>query len=163
MQYPEMFMPVEEDYHPTAVGHTMFIETFNRAEAQTIIDHLQASNAPVRVAQLRVLGGAVARVSAEATAYPHRKRRIMVNLAAFYDGPEDQAARQAWVTDFAAALRQGDSAAYVNFIGDEGEARVRDAYPGETWERLAAIKARYDPTNLFRLNHNIPPAEGGSV
>jgi hypothetical protein len=45
----------------------------------------------------------------------------------------------------------------VNFMGDEGGARVRDAYPGSTWERLAAIKAHYDPTNLFRLNHNIPP------
>jgi len=46
----------------------------------------------------------------------------------------------------------------VNFLGDEGAARVRDAYPGSTWDRLAAIKARYDPTNLFRLNQNIPPA-----
>jgi FAD/FMN-containing dehydrogenase len=46
----------------------------------------------------------------------------------------------------------------VSFLGDEGLARVRDAYPGSTWERLAAIKAHYDPTNLFRLNQNIRPA-----
>ena len=46
---------------------------------------------------------------------------------------------------------------YVNFLGDEGEARVREAYPGATWERLTAVKRRYDPTNLFRLNQNIPP------
>ena len=65
---------------------------------------------------------------------------------------------EAWVTDFAAALRQGDAGAYVNFLGDEGEARIREAYPGATWDRLAAIKRRYDPTNLFRLNQNIPPA-----
>jgi hypothetical protein len=58
----------------------------------------------------------------------------------------------------APALRQSDGGAYVNFLGDEGEARVRAAYPGQTWERLAAIKARCDPTNLFRLNQNIPPA-----
>jgi FAD/FMN-containing dehydrogenase len=65
----------------------------------------------------------------------------------------------------AAALRQNDAGAYVNFLVDEGEARVRDAYPGPTWDRLAAIKARYDPTNLFRLNQNIPPAarEGPST
>jgi FAD/FMN-containing dehydrogenase len=44
---------------------------------------------------------------------------------------------------------------YVNFLGDEGEGRIREAYPGSTWERLAAIKARYDSTNLFRLNQNI--------
>jgi FAD/FMN-containing dehydrogenase len=66
--------------------------------------------------------------------------------------------RQAWVAEFAGALDQGDAGAYVNFLGDEGEARVRDAYPGSTWERLTAVKARYDPTNLFRLNQNIRPA-----
>jgi FAD/FMN-containing dehydrogenase len=47
----------------------------------------------------------------------------------------------------------------VNFLGDEGEARIREAYPGPTWDRLARIKARYDPTNLFRLNQNVPPDE----
>jgi len=56
------------------------------------------------------------------------------------------------------ALRQADAGAYVNFLGDEGEAPVRAACPGPTWERLAAIKARYDPANLFRLNQNIAPA-----
>jgi FAD/FMN-containing dehydrogenase len=82
----------------------------------------------------------------------------MANLATFYDGPADRAVRQAWVSDFAAALRQGDAGAYVNFLGDDGQARLRQAYPGPTWDRLAAVKARYDPTNLFRLNQNIPPA-----
>jgi FAD/FMN-containing dehydrogenase len=49
----------------------------------------------------------------------------------------------------------------VNFLGDEGEGRIRDAYPGPTWDRLVAVKARYDPTNLFRLNQNIPPLNEG--
>jgi FAD/FMN-containing dehydrogenase len=158
MPYPELFLPEEGDYHPTAVGHTMFVDTIDHAVAETIVDHLQASDATMRVTQLRVLGGAMARVPAQATAFAHRDSRIMVNLAAFYDGPADQAVRQAWVDDFAAALRQDDSGAYVNFLGDEGQARVRQAYPGSTWDRLMAIKARYDPTNLFRLNQNIPPA-----
>jgi FAD/FMN-containing dehydrogenase len=48
--------------------------------------------------------------------------------------------------------------AYVNFVGDEGQSRVRQAYPGQTWERLREVKEQYDPTNLFRLNQNIPPA-----
>jgi FAD/FMN-containing dehydrogenase len=114
----------------------------------------------MRVAQLRVLGGAMARVPVDATAFAHRRSRIMVNLAAFYDGPQDKAKREAWLADFGASIYQGDSSAYVNFLGDEGAARVRDAYPGPTWNRLAAIKARYDPTNLFHLNHNIPPDSG---
>ena len=110
------------------------------------------------VAQLRVLGGAMARVPVDATAFAHRASRIMVNVAAFYERPEETRLHEAWVEDFAAALQQGDDGAYVNFLGDEGEARIRDAYPGATWDRLRRIKARYDPTNLFRLNQNIPPA-----
>jgi FAD/FMN-containing dehydrogenase len=112
------------------------------------------------VAQLRVLGGAVARVPAAATAFAHRTRRIMVNVAAMYASPGEAALHTAWADDFAQTLHQGDLAGYVNFLGEEGVERVRAAYPGATWERLRAIKARYDPTNLFRLNQNIPPALG---
>jgi hypothetical protein len=75
----------------------------------------------------------MARVPVEATAFAHRARRIMANVAASYEGLEDQAVREAWVAGFAAALRQGESGAYVGFLGDEGEARVQ-------------------------LNQNIPPA-----
>jgi FAD/FMN-containing dehydrogenase len=160
MTYPEMYPPEEGEYHPTAAARTLFMDTVDRDVAQTIFEYLQASDAPMRVAQLRVLGGAMARVPAEATAFAHRSSRIMANVAAFYEGPEDRARREEWVTDFAAALDRGDGGAYVNFLGDEGEERVRAAYPGPTWERLVEIKGRYDPTNLFRLNQNIPPASG---
>ena len=54
-------------------------------------------------------------------------------------------------------MPQDDDGAYVNFLGDEGEESVRKAYPDATWDRLVEIKERYNPTNLFRLNHNIPP------
>ena len=158
MPYPAIYPPDEESYHPTAVTHTMFVDAIDRDAAETIVDHLQASDAPMRVAQLRVLGGAMARVPVAATAFAHRHSRIMANLATFYDGPADRAVREAWVSDFAAALGQEDTGAYVNFLGDDSQARLRQAYPGPTWDRLAAVKARYDPTNLFRLNQNIPPA-----
>jgi len=161
MPYPEIYPPEDDSYHPTAVALTMFVDGVDDAVAASIMEHLERSDASMRVAQLRVLGGAMARVPDDATAFAHRSSRIMVNVAAFYEGEADRPARQAWVEEFAAALRQGDAGAYVNFLGDEGEARIRDAYPGETWKRLAAIKARYDPTNLFRLNQNIPPAPAG--
>lgn len=160
MPYPEMYPPDDDDYHPTAVSLTLFMDELGSAEAATIVEHLAASDASMRVAQLRVLGGAMARVPSHATAYAHRDRRIMVNVAAFYEGDADRPRRQAWVDGFAAALRQGPPAAYVNFLGDEGAARVREAYPGATWDRLAAVKARYDPTNLFRRNQNVTPARG---
>jgi FAD/FMN-containing dehydrogenase len=161
MPYPELFPPDDESYHPLAVAQTLFVDVIDLGVATTIMEFLHASDASMRVAQLRVLGGAMARVPADATAYAHRARRIMVNVAAFYEGPEDRPAREAWVSEFAAALGQDDDGAYVNFLGDEGQARVRAAYPGATWDRLTAIKSRYDPTNLFRLNQNIPPLREG--
>ena len=94
MRYPEMYPPEEGDYHPTAVAHTMFIDQIDRDVAKTILDYLQASDAAMRVAQLRVLGGAMARVPDDATAFAHRRSRIMVNLAAFYTGPEDKVVRE---------------------------------------------------------------------
>jgi FAD/FMN-containing dehydrogenase len=158
MPYPEIYSPDDEDYHPVAAARSLFVDAVDQRVAETIVDYLQASTAPLAVTQLRTLGGAMARVPVEATAFAHRGRRIMVNVAAVHNQPDEAALHETWVAQFAAALPQGEGGVYVNFLGDEGEARVREAYPGPTWERLAAIKARYDPTNLFRLNHNIPPA-----
>ncbi|MCZ7571594.1 MAG: BBE domain-containing protein [Ardenticatenaceae bacterium] len=136
----------------------MFLDGVDRHTVQTLVDHLRAGTTPMRVTQLRVLGGAMARVPADATAFAHRGRRIMMNVGALYERSDEAAVHEAWVADFAAALRQGEPSAYVGFLGNEGQARIREAYPGSTWDRLAAIKRRYDPTNLFRLNQNIPPA-----
>jgi FAD/FMN-containing dehydrogenase len=158
MAYPGMYPPDDPDYHPTAVSRNMFIDHVDRPVAETIVRFLDASDASIRVAQLRVLGGAIARVPPDETAYAHRASPIMVNVAAFYDGESDKPQREAWVAEFAAALHQGDTGAYVNFVGDEGEARVRAAYPGATWDRLARVKAAYDPDNVFHHNQNVPPA-----
>jgi len=156
--YPAIYVPDDPDYHPLAVARTMFVDRIDRSVAGTIVERLEASDAAMRVAQLRVLGGAMARVPDDATAFAHRRSRIMVNVAAFYEGPNDRPIREQWVADTVSALQQDDQGAYVNFLVDEGEARVHAAYPGATWDRLAAIKRRYDPTNLFRLNQNVPPA-----
>src|SRR5829696_8850528 len=158
--YPQMYEPAEPG-PDEEVARSLFIDTVDSGVAEKIVEHLQASTAPLAVAQIRVLGGAMARVSADATAFTHRERGIMVALGAVYERPEETAMHEEWVGKFAAALRQGDGGVYVNFLGDEGEARIREAYPGATFERLAEIKGRYDSTNLFRLNQNIPPATGG--
>ena len=152
-----MYFPDDENYHPVSTSRTMFIDSVDRGVADTILEHLKATDAPMRVAQIRVLGGAMARVPVDATAFAHRRSRIMVNCAAVYGQPEQAAVYEPWVTTFAAALKQRDEGAYVNFVNDEGPARIRAAYPGATWDRLVQIKRRYDPTNLFRLNQNIPP------
>ncbi|HSJ00187.1 MAG TPA: FAD-binding oxidoreductase [Patescibacteria group bacterium] len=167
MTYPELFPaeeapPVEQPADPSMVpGYaalTLFTDRIGPDESSLIVERLGWSDSPMRVAQLRVLGGAMARVAPEATAFAHRQGHVMVNVAAMYVGPTDRVVKEAWVQDLATALRRGDRGAYVNFVNDEGPDRVRDAYPGDTWDRLAAVKARYDPENLFHRNHNIPPA-----
>ena len=159
MHYPEMYPPEEGgDYHPIAVSRTMFLNRVGRSEAELILDRLQRSSGSMAVTQLRVLGGAMARVPSDATAFAHRQSRIMANLAALYEKPEEKDIHEEWVAEFFSSLQQNDKGMYVNFVGDEGEASVRAAYPNGTWERLRKVKAKYDPDNLFRLNQNIPPA-----
>ena len=161
---PEIYPPEEGEYHPLAAGTNMFIDRLDRRVAKLIIDrteeHMRTSRPQMAGAQLRVLGGAMARVPADATAFAHRSSRIMVNLFSIYGSPEEAPAHQDWIARFGAELRQGDTGAYVNFLDDEGEERIRAAYPGRTWERLREVKRRYDPTNVFRLNQNIPPGVG---
>jgi FAD/FMN-containing dehydrogenase len=153
-----MFPPEDPDYHPTAVSMNLLLERVDRPTAEMMMRFLEGSDAAMRVAQIRVMGGAMARVPSDATAFGHRQSPIMVNVAVFYDGEADKPRRQAWTEEFVRAIRQSDHGAYVNFIGDEGPARIHDAYPEPTYRRLAEIKRRYDPTNLFHLNQNIPPA-----
>lgn len=156
--YLAMYPPEDPNYRPTAVARTMFVNGIDLRAAKTIHEYLSNSDATMRVAQLRVLGGAMARVPADATAFAHRSKAMLVNVAAFYQGDAERETRRAWVSKFANALQPRDDGAYVGFLTDDGPARIRSAYPGATWDRLARIKATYDPANLFRLNQNIPPA-----
>lgn len=155
--YPELFPPADPEYHPTAVAHTLLLDSVDLPRAEQVLASLAATDG-MRVVQLRALGGAIARVDPAATAYAHRSAQLMGNVAAFVEHPQDRPRRAAWVADTVALLDQGDPGAYVNFLGDEGPERVRAAYPGATWDRLAAVKAAYDPGNLFRRNQNVPPA-----
>jgi FAD/FMN-containing dehydrogenase len=159
MPFSEMFPAEAQPVPPRSVVRTFFSDSLDEAAAGELLDRLLASTAQLPAAQIRVLGGAVARVASEATAFAHRQRRLMVNVAAVYASPEEDSVHRAWAEDAAAALRRGEDAAYVNFVGDEGAERVRAAYPGPTWDRLAEVKRRYDPDNAFRLNQNVPPAE----
>jgi FAD/FMN-containing dehydrogenase len=155
--YLSMYPPEDPSYRPTAVARTMFVDSIDLAKAELILDRLSKSDATMRVAQLRPLGGALARVPADATAYAHRLKPMLVNVAAFYQGAADREVRRAWVSEFKRALEPDDESAYVGFLTDDGPSRIRAAYPGTTWDRLSRVKAAYDPTNVFRLNQNVPP------
>jgi FAD/FMN-containing dehydrogenase len=106
------------------------------------------------VAHLRGLGGAMARVPGDATAFAHRDRTLLANVAALYNSPEEKEEHETWVARLSAEIG-GAPGAYAGFLGEDGVERIREAYPGVTWDRLVDVKRRYDPSNVFRLNHNV--------
>jgi FAD/FMN-containing dehydrogenase len=157
--YSGMFLPADPAERPVSVSRNLFIDRVDRATAETIVERVRTSSARLAAAQLRVLGGAMARVPDDATAFPHRQSKIMAHLSAVYLDLEETGTHDAWVEEFTAAVRQSDPGGYGNFLGDLDERQIRqEVYPGETWERLARIKVQYDPANLFRSNLNILPA-----
>jgi FAD/FMN-containing dehydrogenase len=158
MPYPNIYWPEDPDAprHVHAL-RSKFIDRVDETTARLMLDHLRASPAEMSIAEFRVLGGAMARVPADATAFAHRDSRVMASFITFCENSGDLPAHQAWAQAGIAAIDQGDRGVYVNFVADEGKARVHEAYPGATRERLAAIKAKYDPTNFFRRAHNIAP------
>lgn len=102
--------------------------------------------------------GAAARVDPAATAFPHRHAHHDFLILSQWTDPADAAPHIAWTRAFFEAMRPfTERAVYVNGLGVEGEERVREAY-GSNYPRLSQVKARYDPTNLFRANQNILPA-----
>jgi FAD/FMN-containing dehydrogenase len=158
LRYPEMYEGPEPPPPAFSAGTNMLADAFAPGSAEAILGHLETSTAPMAGIQLRVLGGAMARVPQDATAFAHRKANLMINIAAMYDRPEERPQHEAWASSIAKALSDGaTAAAYVGFLGDDGEDGVRRAYPPATLRRLAQVKRRYDPDNLFRLNLNVPP------
>ena len=150
----------EPGFKVQAASHTGFVDAIGSADYAGILERLDEPVGQIRAVQLRTLGGMMAEVPNDATAFAHRYRKIMVNIATLYEQDNDRSAAQTWVADLTKRLHGDDQEGYVNFLGDEGPERIRQAYPGQTWDRLRTIKSRYDPTNLFRMNQNIPPIEG---
>ncbi|MFL6226694.1 MAG: FAD-binding oxidoreductase [Actinomycetes bacterium] len=156
MPYAGLFEPADDMEVAEESARSLFMDGVDSRAATAIVEQLRATTAPMAVAQLRVLGGAMARVPAEATAFAHRDRRVMAGVGCVYQDAGERPTHEAWADGFAAALRGGPGV-YVNFLSNEGPDRVREAYPGRTWDRLVEVKRRYDPGNLFRLNQNTPP------
>jgi FAD/FMN-containing dehydrogenase len=159
MRYPELYEGPEPEPQ-FAAGANFFVDSLDSAAAGAILEQLPQSTAMMKAVQLRVLGGALARVPNDATAFAHRDRKLMVNVAAMYVDSGEKATHDSWVNGLADAIGKDGAGGYVGFLGEEDEETLRAAYPGGTWERLRGLKRRYDPDNLFHLNHNIPPADG---
>jgi FAD/FMN-containing dehydrogenase len=125
-----------------------------------VVDHAARVTSPLSAVPIFSLGGAVARVPEESTAFPYRDASHDINIVASWLPEEagDAGRHIEWVRGFFRALEPYSRGVYVNFTSDDANERVRDAYNDQQWARLTALKAKYDPTNFFRMNANIPPA-----
>ncbi len=127
-------------------------------EARIVIDRVSRSDAMLPLGEIRVLGGAMSRVPADATAFAHRDARYQVSFIAVLDNPADVPRHAGWAQEGIEAIRHGADRVYVNFIVGDKTDRRGAAWPSATWDRLRRIKRAYDPENLFRRNQNVPPA-----
>jgi FAD/FMN-containing dehydrogenase len=157
--YPAMYDFTAHQAEPTGWAvRSMFADNLSDATLDATLRAMERSSSPFSLIQFRGLGGAMARVPHDETAFAHRDRRYLLLLAGIWlDPAEDAVPHRAWTESLWQAVRHDGVGVYVNFLEDEGEARIREAYGDSTLARLAAIKRTYDPTNRFCFNQNVRP------
>jgi len=145
---------------PPGLGYywkSHFLERLSDEAIEVLVEHNRQALPPWSYTVMFQLGGAISRVAPESTAYVERDAAFAVNINGVAEAPADDETVIGWTRGcFEALAPHATGGVYVNFLGNEGDERVRAAY-GHHYERLTALKARYDPDNVFRINQNIRP------
>jgi FAD/FMN-containing dehydrogenase len=150
----------DEAFEPGARNYwkTQLVDPLSDEAIDNVVERAGTLPTPLTQVVLEHLGGAIARVDPGATAYRHRDAAFSLNIFPRWTDPEDDEAMIAWAQDFRDAIKSfATDGVGVNFLSQEGDERVKAAY-GDNYDRLARLKAKYDPENLFRMNQNIVPA-----
>jgi FAD/FMN-containing dehydrogenase len=139
-----------------------FLKGLDTEAVRIIVDHVSKAPSSYSKVAIEQFSGAVNRVGMNDTAFNHRNARYNLLIVGIWSDPAAKAVNVKWVRDLWDAMEPYSSGAvYVNYLGqiaDEGAERVKSAYGPEKYARLVALKEKYDPTNLFRLNQNIKPS-----
>jgi FAD/FMN-containing dehydrogenase len=139
-----------------------FLDGLDDEAIAVLVDHFTRVPSPHSGVLIEQYGGAVNRVGPSETAFAHRTSPYNLTILSGWESPTDDDANIAWTRALWAAMEPFTAdAVYVNYLGetrDEGQERIRAAYGTATYDRLAALKREYDPTNFFRMNQNIAPA-----
>jgi FAD/FMN-containing dehydrogenase len=152
--------PGQHNYWKSAYLSRISDEAIDR-----ILEHASRMRSPFSQVHLHQLGGAVSRVPAESTAVAHRDAAFAINIIGMWSEPSagEAETHTRWAREFSEAMAPHTTGGvYVNFLGNEGEERVRAAYGARTYGRLTEVKGKYDPENVFRLNQNIRPRDSSS-
>ena len=136
-----------------------FLQELPDEAVDTFVEHARKVTSPLTSVILAPMGGAIARVPDEETPLALRDAAYNFHVLSMWAEPVEPEKHMSWAREFAEAMQPWTSErTYLNFIGDEGEERVRTAYDPEKYRRLVALKDEYDPDNLFCLNQNIKPS-----
>ncbi len=134
-----------------------FLKNLDDDAIDTLLERVAAVTSPLSVALIEQFGGAVSRVGRDETAFDHRDSLYNLAIVGRWIDPAEADPHIAWTRDSLDAMNPYARGVYVNYLGEEGDARIRSAYGDAKYQRLLALKNTYDPTNLFRLNQNIRP------
>ena len=134
-----------------------FYPSFDGETIDRILEFMEVAPSPFCATQVRPLGGQMAKVDRGATAFAHRGANYLVTVIGGWLEPHEDGTLDTWAGRFWDTIKDRRQGAYSNFLEDEGEGRIRESYGEETYARLAEIKQRYDPGNVFAGNQNIAP------
>ena len=135
-----------------------YLDALTDEAIDTAVARASGMTSPLSSCYFEHLQGAIGRVGDGDTAFGHRDAAFDFNILSVWPDPATSAEHIGWSRDLWTAMQPFASGVYVNNLGTEGEERVRAAYPPSTYQRLVALKDRYDPANLFRHNQNIQPS-----
>jgi FAD/FMN-containing dehydrogenase len=149
-----------EQRHGVAIK-SMFTDGHSDASLDAIIDAMNTPAGPLSLVMFRGIGGgAMSRVGNGETAFAHRDRQFFTTILSLWlDAGDDPQPHWDWTNALWDRINHEANGVYVNFLHDEGDERIREAYPAGTYERLVQVKEKYDPDNVFRFNQNIRPRE----
>ena len=135
-----------------------YIYELSDAAIDMILLHGKKISSPLSAIHIHQLGGAMRRVGDDATAFSHRDAPFALNIVSSWQNPSENDTHVKWTRDFLAGVQKFGTGAYVNFLGEEGQDRVKEAYGKEKYRKLVELKRKYDPSNFFHLNQNISPS-----
>jgi FAD/FMN-containing dehydrogenase len=138
---------------------TEYLRNLDDSAIDTLVDHAGKMSVPFAQVHIHHVQGAVSRVNGDSTAFGHRDEPFILNIIGMWMDSAETERNIAWARAFSQAVHPySTGSVYLNFLGDEGEGRIRAAYGEDKYSRLMELKKRYDPSNFFRLNQNIKPS-----
>jgi FAD/FMN-containing dehydrogenase len=161
MPYPIMNTLLDDNYPRGALNYwkSTFVRDLDDALLDTLVERFGSCPTPMGALLLEQFHGAVTRVDPQATAVPHRAPSYNLHIPTVWIDPADTAPSIAWTREtFAAVEPFRADGRWLNYYSDDEPADALRAAYGPNGPRLAEIKRRYDPDNVFHINHNIPPA-----